>query len=202
MTGAFGQETENEDKYGRQGRLESLLLRRFRARMLAELRPLDAHSVLDAGCGEGHVAAWLSDALAPDELVGVDGRAQALAGFRARNPRRSAVQSDLRALPFPDRAFDLVVCSEVLEHVPEPRDVLRELSRVSAAHVFITVPHEPFFRLGNVAAGRYLNRLGSTPGHLWTWSRRGFANVVRAEADPVRWISLFPWQAILARPRR
>ncbi len=131
----------------------------------------------------------------------MEGREEALESFRARLPGVRAVQGDLRDLPFEDDRFDLVLCTEVLEHLPEPREALRELARVSAAHLFLTVPHEPFFRAGNVARGRYLERLGSTPGHLSTWSRRGFVRAVAREAEPLSWVSMFPWQGVLARPR-
>ena len=112
-----------------------------------------------------------------------------------------AVEGDLTALPFADDAFDLVVSTEVLEHLPEPEKALRELGRVSGGHLFLTVPHEPFFRAGNLARGRYVKRLGSTPGHLSTWSRRGFLRELEREVEPVRWASMFPWQGVLARPR-
>jgi SAM-dependent methyltransferase len=199
--GGFGQETDNAAKYRRSGGVEGRLLSRFRARLLAEVVPLAPPRVLDAGCGEGHVTAWLTAMLPASQVTGVDGRRGALLEFRARNPGVPALEGDLGDLPFPDGAFDLVVCTEVLEHLPEPRVVLRELGRVCAGHLFLTVPHEPFFRAGNVARGRYVSRLGSTPGHRSTWSRRGFLRAVAAEAEPVRWVSMFPWQGVLARPR-
>jgi SAM-dependent methyltransferase len=198
--GQFGQETDNAAKYERAGGVERRLLSRFRARLLAEVRPLAPARVLDAGCGEGHVTAWLAEALPAAEITGVEGRAEALAAFRSRNPKLRAVEGDLGALPFPDGAFELVLCTEVLEHLPEPRRALRELGRVCTGHLLLTVPHEPFFRAGNLARGRYVSRLGSTPGHLSTWGRRGFLRAVAAEAEPVRWVSLFPWQGVLARP--
>ncbi|MEA2305794.1 MAG: hypothetical protein QOH43_3074 [Solirubrobacteraceae bacterium] len=199
--GTFGQETDNEAKYSEAGGVERRLLSRFRRRVLAEVRPLAPARVLDAGCGEGHVTAWLAGALPGSEVTGVDGRADAVAAFRVRNPGLEAVEGDLRSLPFADGAFDLVVCTEVLEHLPEPAAVLRELARVCSGHLLLTVPHEPFFRGGNLAARRYVSRLGSTPGHLSTWGRRGFVRLVATEAEPVRWFSLFPWQGVLARPR-
>lgn len=38
--------------------------------------------------------------------------------------------SDIRALPFDDTSFDLVICSEVMEHIPEHRAAAKELVRV------------------------------------------------------------------------
>jgi SAM-dependent methyltransferase len=198
--GGFGQETDNAAKYERAGGVERRLLARYRARLLAQVTALAPGRVLDAGCGEGHVSAWLAAALPAAEITGVDGRPEALVAFRERNPGLRAVEGDLASLPFEDGAFDLVVCTEVLEHLVDPRRALRELGRVSAGHLFLTVPHEPFFRAGNITRGRHMSRLGSTPGHRSTWGRRGFVGAVAAELEPIRWVSMFPWQGVLARP--
>jgi SAM-dependent methyltransferase len=197
----YGQETDNELKYERAGGVQGRLLARFKAGVIEEVRALAPTRVLDAGCGEGHVSAWVSEAMPAAEVVGVDGRAGAIEIYRTRNPGATGRVGDLAALPFADDAFDLVLCTEVLEHLPAPAVVLRQLARVSCGHLLLTVPHEPFFRAGNLAAGRYVGRLGSTPGHLSTWGRRGFLRLVAGEAQPVRWRSLFPWQAVVARPR-
>lgn len=199
--GGFGQQTDNAAKYEQAGGIEQRLLARFRARLLELVVPLAPARVLDAGCGEGHVTAWLAEALPAAQITGLEGRPDALAVFRERNPGCAAIEGDLLALPFENAGFDLVTCTEVLEHLPEPRRALREVGRVSAGHLVLTVPHEPFFRAGNLARGRYLSRFGSTPGHLSTWSRRGFERTVAAEAEPIRWVSTFPWQGVLARPR-
>jgi SAM-dependent methyltransferase len=197
--GSFGQATDNLAKYGYSG-VEGRLLGWFRARLVAAAVRLSPHDVLDAGCGEGVVSGWLGQAIPGAAITGVDGRASAVEAFRSANPGMTAVVGDLTSLPFADGAFDLVVCTEVLEHLPEPALALRELGRVCAGHVLVTVPHEPFFQAGNFVAGRYRDRWGSTPGHLSHWSRRGLLRTVAAELDPVRWFSLFPWQGVLARP--
>ncbi len=194
-------QSEDAEKYARGG-VEGWLLRRFRRGLLKAVADARPATVLDAGCGEGFVTEWLRGALPRARIAGVDASEAALARAARRVPDADLRPGDVRALPYPDGAFDLVVCTEVLEHVEDPETALRELLRVSRGRVLVTVPHEPFFRLGNLARGRHLRRLGSTPGHRWTWSRRG---LLRLAADPravERWISLFPWQAMIARAHR
>jgi SAM-dependent methyltransferase len=190
------QETSNVEKYERPGGVERRLIERFRAALVREVGALSPRRVLDAGCGEGIVAAWLSVALPDAEITGVDARPEAIAEASRRTPSLRAEIGDLYALPFGDGEFDLVLAIEVLEHLDRPRAALRELARVSARSLILTVPHEPFFRAGNLARGRYLRRLGSTPGHVNTWTRRGFLELVDGELDAPRWWSAFPWQAV------
>jgi SAM-dependent methyltransferase len=90
-------------------------------------------TVLDAGCGVGWGSVVLADAGAAS-VVGVDINPQALASARERAGDRAAtfVQGDLQELPFEDDAFDLVVCFEAIEHVPDPGRVLDGIRRVLA----------------------------------------------------------------------
>ena len=88
---------------------------------LAEVRP---RRVLDAGCGDGALAALVT---AP-ELVCVDVAPAAVDGARARG--LDARLADVRELPFPDGAFDAVMCNWMLYHVPDRARAIRELARV------------------------------------------------------------------------
>ena len=63
-------------------------------------------------------------------------------------------QGYLEEMPFGDEQFDLVVASEVLEHLYEPERFLERLCRLSRGPVLLTVPHEPWFRLCNLLRGR------------------------------------------------
>ena len=50
--------------------------------------------------------------------------------------------SDITAIPVPDHSFDVILCSEVLEHVPEPMKALREMARIlkPEGRLFLTAP--------------------------------------------------------------
>ena len=92
----------------------------------------DARRVLDLGCGGG----YMIDALAHDNvsIVGVDLAHQALVAARNRAHQEEYDATLLRAsameLPFADRSFDGVVCTDVLVHVPDPSKVVDEIGRV------------------------------------------------------------------------
>jgi SAM-dependent methyltransferase len=80
--------------------------------------------VLDAGCGTAHLLAELRSEL---NVLGVDGSPAMLCNGPGTGFVAAAVTEHL---PFPDGAFDGVICINVLEHVVEPVLTLRELARV------------------------------------------------------------------------
>lgn len=93
--------------------------------------PSAGRRLLDAGCGTGRRLLAADAALA----VGVDPSAEMLAagiGSAPCDPRYRALLGDVRALPLPDRSFDLVWCRLVLGHLPELATAYAELARVLA----------------------------------------------------------------------
>jgi SAM-dependent methyltransferase len=91
--------------------------------------------VLDLGTGGG----WNLAALGEDRVFGCD---VSMAALR-RAGDRSVLAADGALLPFPDRTFGAVVCTEVLEHVDDPAAVFAEIARVLRPEgvAYVTTPN-------------------------------------------------------------
>lgn len=188
------------DKYGASNPVERRMMAGFLAAFDGMVERADPRRVLEVGAGEGELAVRLVRRRPsrpvvvldlPDDSLADDWRGRCLVG----------VTGDAASLPVASGSSDLVMAMEVLEHVRDPTAVLRELARVSSAHVLVSVPREPIWRAGNLARGRYVRALGNTPGHVQHWSRRSFVELVDRHLDVVDVRSPLPWTMVLARVR-
>jgi SAM-dependent methyltransferase len=111
---------------------------RERVELTSSAVPSGSKRILDVGCGDGR----LSHAICRKHecfLVGFDLSTVALRQLRVPTCCGSAAQ-----LPFPDRSFDVIVSTEMMEHLPEQiySNVLKEFSRVADRFILITVPNK------------------------------------------------------------
>lgn len=108
--------------------------RRLVLEVLADLP--EPRSILDACCGTGGVTAALASRHPNSEIVGVDLSAEMLEQARQRLNgavhRVRFVEAPAESLPLATASVDLVVCANALHLVPEPREAIREFSRVLA----------------------------------------------------------------------
>ncbi|OJF10232.1 class I SAM-dependent methyltransferase [Couchioplanes caeruleus] len=92
--------------------------------------------VLDVGCGPGTLTADLATHITPGRITALEPTERALDLARAEIARRGLgtvdfAVGDVHALAFPDATFDVVHAHQVLQHVGDPVQALREMRRVT-----------------------------------------------------------------------
>lgn len=90
--------------------------------------------LLDVGSGPGTITADLAEAVAPGTVTAVEATESAMdltrATFAARGLDVRCVVTDVHRLDLPDDSFDVVHAHQVLQHVGDPVQALREMKRV------------------------------------------------------------------------
>lgn len=123
-------------------------------------------TVADVGCGDGAVIQELSRQGFGRSFVGFEISRSGLEYARQRRYEKPAsfVMFDGTHIPAPDKSFDVVLLTHVLEHVESPRGLLREAARI-ARYVIAEVPLElhartsPDFHLNDVGHNHLFNPL-------------------------------------------
>jgi SAM-dependent methyltransferase len=141
--------------------------------------PHDAR-VLELGAGGGFIAAELQRCGFSD-LTLSDLTATALAALRARAPAAKLAGADAARLPFADGAFDLVIASDVIEHIPEVEQHIAEVARVLApgGHYALKTPNRlvaaAYYRLRGLHDAYFWHPSMFSPGELRAaFTRHGF----------------------------
>lgn len=189
-------------KYRVRNPVQRLLIRRFVTRLhgLFE-RAEPVQSVLEVGVGEGFLSGFLSERYPDKRFTGVDLRAEDLAGLREKFPRIATAERNIYALGELPGPFDLVICAEVLEHVDEPERGLEQLLAQRPKQLILTVPHEPWFMLSNLARGKNLRRLGNDVEHVNHFTVRSFTRFLGTRCVVEEVTTSYPWILARARPR-
>jgi len=122
--------------------------------------------VLDVGCGDR-----------PYETL-LEGAAE-IVGFDVPGNLHADLHGSIDAIPVEDASFDVVLCLQVLEHVPDPAAAVRELNRVV----------RPGGRVLLSTHGVY--PFHPNPDDLWRWTHHGLERLFRTNAE---------WTSVTVRP--
>ena len=188
------------DKYGSRNPVARRLMDGFLGAMreLYDARPDE--TVVEIGCGEGELLSRLVAWRPARRHFGFDVSREILLEAR-RHPGITVALQSAERLALHDGAADVVVASEVLEHLRDPEAALREIARVARRRVILSVPREPIWRVLNCARLRYLADLGNTPGHLQHFSTGAFVELVARRLRVVAVRTPLPWTIVAAEPR-
>lgn len=185
------------DKYRTCNPLARVLMGRFLRTVSDLARSTGAESVLEVGCGEGHLSQYLFQQLTPKRFAACDVSLERVEA--SISPSIELREASVYALPYADCSFDLVVCCEVLEHLEFPESALEEIARVARNWALFSTPNEPFFRGMNLLRGAYLSSLGNTPGHLQHFGPASLRALVEERFVVSDTHTPFPWIVVLAQ---
>ena len=149
--------------------------------------------VLDVGCGEGFVTNLLVSNIVNIDVVGLEYTREALEIARKSNPSVQWIQGDIYQLPFEDETFDIIICTEVLEHLSNPHRAIAECKRVCKKYILLTVPNEPWFCMGNLFALKNVSHLGNPIDHINHWTYRAFQRFLDKILGNCVYDKSFPW---------
>ncbi|MBI5142733.1 MAG: class I SAM-dependent methyltransferase [Nitrospirae bacterium] len=187
-------------KYTNRNPVHRLTLGRFFDALAEEMRLLNPENVLEFGCGEGLLLEQLKKrGIRFQSYTGIDLRDDALEHARSLHPEHLFLKADLLQWEHPAKSFDLVIASQVLEHLYNPEVFMERLMHYCGRDILLTVPLEPWFRIMNLLRGRDILRLGNHPEHINHWGLNEFRALVSRFASVEKAYSVFPFIIIHAR---
>jgi len=157
---------------------------RDRIELTTSLVPPSVNRILDVGCGDGR----LSKAIRQNRecfLVGFDLSITALGKLSGPKVCGSAAR-----MPFPDQSFELIVSTEMMEHLPEEiyGEVLKEISRVAKDFILITVPNGENLTENEAVCSSCGSRF-----HIWGHLRSYAPQTLNGLFRPFRLVQIFPF---------
>jgi 2-polyprenyl-3-methyl-5-hydroxy-6-metoxy-1,4-benzoquinol methylase len=186
--------TDNYQKHTSKNPLKKFLINNFYNIFLSQIKDLKIESILDVGCGEGITLSKLKENKIGRSHEGIDYSKEAVETANKEYPNLHIFQGDIYNLKYKDNSFDLVICSEVLEHLENPQKALAEITRVSSKYILLSVPNEPWFYVFNYT------QWGKDIGHINSWSSRKFVKFVKLQGLKVLSVKTpFPWTLVLVK---
>lgn len=192
-------QSTNFEKHSSKNPLQKMLIENFYKNLIELSKPLKPNSILDVGCGEGITLNRLIGENIGKKLEGIESSKLAIELSKKINPNLNIKYGNIYSLPYKDGAFDLVICTEVLEHLDNPKKGISELTRVSSKYLLLTVPNEPWFTIQRILRGKNILHLGAHPEHVNHWTSQAFKRFLTKNNLKIKKIKLpFAWTMILA----
>ncbi len=101
----------------------------------------DSYKILDVGCGDAVLLYYINQRNRNYnlQLFGIDNSKDALYIAKEKNPNGTFKIADIYELPFEDNYFDLIISTDVIEHITNPMKMLSEIKRVGKKDSMILI---------------------------------------------------------------
>jgi ubiquinone/menaquinone biosynthesis C-methylase UbiE len=136
-------------------------LEQFRLDRLISIMPRGVATVLEIGARHGAMTRRLAEIYRDVTALDLKRPTFQIEGV-------TTVQGDVQRLEFPDNSFECVVCTEVLEHVPDFAAAAKEIARVAHSYVLIGVPYRQDTRAGRMTCV-HCGEINPQFGHINTF---------------------------------
>ena len=166
-----------------------------RNEVLRLLAPTRDDKVLDLGCGDGNISKFLVGKV--KEIKGLDISAKRVQ--RAAKKGIDAICGNALKTPYPNAYFDKIICSEVIEHMPQPGKLLDEVKRIlkpggiavmsiplQAGEKYPTLLDVPKQDLEELSYGEIKIKYGIRDDHLSFFSEESFISLLKSADFIVR----------------
>jgi 2-polyprenyl-3-methyl-5-hydroxy-6-metoxy-1,4-benzoquinol methylase len=107
-------------------------------------------TVLDIGCGEGHITNEIKKLMPKAKIYGLD---YSLSAIETAATNFSAIEfcvANAYQPPYPDETFDIVVCNNVWEHIPDPLFLLSRIYKITKPCGYLVLSTPSRYRLNNI----------------------------------------------------
>lgn len=169
------------------------LMNSFHSKLFYLIESVKPNNMLDVGCGEGYTVEEINNHFPEILIEGSDVEIEVIELARKNLNHIKFKVEPACNLEREDSSFDLITMLEVLEHVEQPSDAVKEAKRVSKKFCIFSVPFEPYWRILNLLRLKYISDLGNTPGHINHWSKSGFEELLKDHFNIVKLQTVFPW---------
>jgi 2-polyprenyl-3-methyl-5-hydroxy-6-metoxy-1,4-benzoquinol methylase len=189
------------DKYKSKNPISQYLVQGFFSKLGELYNFTDYNNILDVGCGEGLVLGYLNSNYQVNKTFAIDYDEKEVLSAKKNIPFCNVNKGNIYDLQFDSNEFDLVICSEVLEHLIKPEEAIAEIHRVTKKFALLSVPREPIWRILNMIRFKYWKGLGNTPDHLNHWSKNTFKLFIKNYFKVIEIKTPLPWTIILCEKK-
>lgn len=205
------------DKYHSSNPIVKWMMANFKnsIKELLEILEKEPTKICETGCGEGEITTYIKQCMPKAHIDAFDISEKVILNATEQHDNIDFFVGNIYNMEVIEpkqgkkhilntNEYDLVVCSEVLEHLEEPENALKKINEITAdkGYILLSVPNEPIWRICNMARGKYLKQLGNTPGHIQHWSKRAFCKMLtKNNMRIIETKTPFPWTMVLIAKR-